>query len=101
MKYIYYKLFILAFFILLEQHINANGFEVDKICYYITSSTDKTVEVTGLSSSSLSVKIPEEVTKDSVTYNVKSIGKFAFYNCTELDSIVIPNGIESIGEYAF
>ena len=30
-----------------------------------------------------------------------SIGRYAFYNCTEIKSITIPDSVTSIGEYAF
>ena len=34
-------------------------------------------------------------------YPVTSIGSFAFYNCTSLSSITIPDSVTSIGNYAF
>ena len=33
--------------------------------------------------------------------SVTSIGKYAFYDCTELTSITIPDSVTSIGDYAF
>ena len=39
-----------------------------------------------------SVVIPE---------GVKSIGKFAYYNCTSVASVTLPKSVESIGLYAF
>ena len=43
--------------------------------------------------------------KTSTTFiipdSVKSIGNYAFYNCSKLTSIVIPDSVKSIGNYAF
>ncbi len=47
------------------------------------------------------VKIPESVTYKSVTYKVTSIGVDAFYGCTGMTSVTIPNTIVSIGANAF
>ena len=47
------------------------------------------------------VVIPESVTYDGNTYSVTSIGSNAFYECTGLTSITIPNSVTSIGDDAF
>lgn len=47
------------------------------------------------------VVIPESITYEGNTYIVSSISERAFYNCSELTSITIPNSIKSIGERAF
>lgn len=47
------------------------------------------------------VVIPETVTNNGVTYRVTAIGDNAFYYCTGLKSIFIPNSIISIGKNAF
>ena len=42
-----------------------------------------------------------QVTKYVLGENIKSIGKYAFYNCVKLTSVTIPNSVTSIGESAF
>lgn len=87
----------------------AHDFEIDGIYYNITSSTDKTVEVTckGSTYDSYSneyfgvVTIPELVTYDGNTYSVTSIGYAAFADCSSLTSVEFPNSVTSIGDYAF
>ncbi len=87
----------------------ADDFEVNGIYYYITSSTNKTVEVTysGNSYNEVSneytgvVTIPSSVSYFGTTYSVTSIGHYAFYDCTGLTSVTIPNSVTSIGDHAF
>ena len=45
--------------------------------------------------------IPETVTYKGTTYAVTSISKKAFYNCSNLTKIVIPDSVKSVGLYAF
>lgn len=86
---------------------SAHDFEVDGIYYNITSSENLTVEVTyeGSSSNSAvysgSVTIPNSVTYNRNTYSVTAIGERAFYRCTLLTSIIIPDAITNIEESAF
>ena len=47
------------------------------------------------------VVIPESVTYGGKTYSVTSIGYRAFYGCSGLTSVTIPNSVTSIGEEAF
>ena len=88
---------------------SAYSFMVDSICYKILSNTDteKTVAVTSNDGRYNSFKyrgeiiIPSTVSFAGITYNVTEIAWYAFYQCYDLTSVVIPNTINSIGGYAF
>ena len=77
--------------------------------YYNLDSYTHTAEVTYYSYSSSSNQnyvsgdliIPESVTYNSQTYSVASIGNNAFYGCSALTSITIPNSVTSIGYSTF
>ena len=103
MKQFYFRLLMTAACLLTTGNILAYDFEVNGIYYNITNETNKTVEVTdkGYSKYINSVIIPENVTYNNTTYSVTSIGSSAFWGCTGLTSIEIPNSVTSIGDYAF
>ena len=48
-----------------------------------------------------SVTIPASVEYNDETYNVTEIGYMAFYHCSTLTSVTLPEGITGIHEYAF
>ena len=48
-----------------------------------------------------SVVIPSSVTYQGATYSVTSIGEWAFYDCSSLTSVTIPNSVTSIKGHAF
>ena len=74
---------------------------------YINDGTELEVTFRGSSYDSYSneyqgnVAIPEEVTYMNRTRKVTSIGDYAFYECSGLTSVTIPNSVTSIGDYAF
>ncbi|MDD6006637.1 MAG: leucine-rich repeat protein, partial [Bacteroidales bacterium] len=85
----------------------SHNFEVGGIYYKFNGKG--TVEVTFQGSSSYDyadrytgdVVIPSSVTYSGTTYSVTSIGDDAFYKCSGLTSVTIPNSVSSIGDGTF
>ena len=107
MKYL--KSLLTACLLLCVATVNAHDFEVDGIYYNIIDNRNSKVAVTykGGAYSSYSdrytggVVIPSHVTYSGKIYSVTSIGNYAFYGCSGLTRIEIPNSVTSIGDYAF
>ena len=72
--------------------------KIDGIYYDISGTTAKVAS--GYSCSG-DIVIPESITYNASKYSVTSIGDWAFYECSGLTSITIPNSVTSIGERAF
>ena len=98
-------LFSILVTIFVSLSAQAYDFQVGDLFYNITGN--KTVEVTSIETYSpsysgmTSMTIPSSVSYDGTTYNVTSIGEYAFYFSVDLTSITIPNSVTSIGDFAF
>ena len=92
-------LFLMLFMSIISVSAFAEYAVIDGINY---SLNDETLEAEVVSRGGYSgdIIIPETVDYDGKTYSVTSIG-FAFYNCSDLTSVAIPNSVTTIGEYAF
>lgn len=81
-------------------------FQVGQLYYKITDATKREVAVySGYQNDSDkptgAITIPSTVVNRGNTYSVTSIGAGAFYECSGLTSINIPNSVTSIGTIAF
>ena len=105
------KLFTLLIALAATTTLWAQSFQSGDLYYSITSASEPfTVEVTNNGTYTLtSVVIPSSVEYNGITYAVTSIGQGAsggygngaFYGCTSLSSISIPNSVTSIVHGAF
>ena len=65
---------------------------------YLTSGTTASVSV---AIDTVAIAIPSSVTIDGNVYVVNAIGDNAFYGCSSLTAITIPESVTSIGDEAF
>lgn len=93
---------LIVLLLLIGQQAFSYDFEVNGI-YYGYDSNNQTAYVTYNYSQKYTgdVKIPTSISYNGKTIKVTAIGERAFLNCTELTSIIIPNTIKEIREYAF
>ena len=83
--------------------ISASAYEVkvDGIYYNLVSEGNVAEVTKGDKGYSGDINIPSSIKVNDVDYAVTSIGKSAFYNCSGLTSVTIPNSVISIEHRAF
>ena len=74
---------------------------IDGVYYNLIAKAKQAVVTSGDTKYTGSVTIPESFTYNGVTYSVTSIGSYAFFYCSGLTSVTIPNSVTSIGDQAF
>lgn len=107
MKNYYYR-FILAIIIMIcpvVTNAQDGDFEIDGIYYVIKS--ENTVELSSCPFGyknyfkSVDLVIPDKVENEGKSYKVVSIADGAFSNCGSLTSVVVPEGVEYLGNSSF
>lgn len=82
-------------------------FSIDGVNYKVISGTNtvavtyKNYHNTGGDEYVGDIVIPRTVSYNGTTYDVKEIDDGAFYDCTNLKSVQLPDGLLTIGSYAF
>ena len=80
---------------------SAYDVEVDGIYYNLVSEGNVAEVTKGDNKYSGDITIPSSINVNEVEYSVTSIGDKAFYKCSGLTSVTIPNSVTSIGNNAF
>ena len=96
------KLFTFALTLLTAASAWAYDFKAGDLYYNITDEAANTVELTGYESEPTgALTIPATVSYNGINYSVTSIEGYAFYECSALTQVNIPNSVTSIGNSAF
>jgi hypothetical protein len=98
------KTLIVLFFSMLSILVWAYDFEKDGLCYNVISPNN--VEITYKNADTVNsyfgdIIIPSTITHRNKKYHVIRIGKYAFGECKNLTSLIIPDGVTGIEGSAF
>ena len=95
------KLFLLSVLMLLPMLASADAVEINGIYYNLIEKAGQAEVTMNPNNYTGIVVIPESVIYEGKTYSVTSIGNAAFYKCSGLTSVTIPNSVTFIGKSAF
>lgn len=99
------KRFLILFSLVLPLCVSAAGIKIGELCFLLDRKTyTATVTYENYNNPTYTgdITIPSSVTtEDGNTFSVTSIGENAFYQCRNLNSIVIPSTITSIKNTSF
>ena len=84
-----------------EKFVASGVGEVDGINYWFSYNNEAFVLKKESQEYSGQIIIPESVVHNGFSYNVVGIDDSAFYGCSGLTSVTIPNSVTSIVDYAF
>ena len=75
--------------------------EFDAFYYKLINTSNDVQVVSGKKQHSETISIPSSFVYEGKTYNVVSVGTYAFQGCDGLKEIILSNGIETIEEGVF
>lgn len=92
MKHSYFKTILLCLCMFASINAFAEAVEIDGIYYNLVTKAKQAEVTKNPNKYSGTVKIPETISYNDVTYSVTSIGGFAFSYCSGL-TVTIPNSV--------
>lgn len=102
-------LFYAAIFSITAKAADDHDFVIDGICFSVTDFDKKEVEVAPFSRQKGEndkayrgdILIPSSITIGSIEFSVVRIGSDAFSDCSQLQSVIIPQSVSSVEAFAF